>query len=97
MLQELAAAWYFHVPNYVLSLLVWTLVGRFALSLFVPHDWDNYIWRFFRLLTDWLVAAARAVTPAMVPGQILPVVAAFWLSAARAALALLLLAPAASA
>src|SRR3546814_7620969 len=39
--------WYFHVPNYVIAALVYTLVARFGLSLFVSRDWQHYIWRFF--------------------------------------------------
>lgn len=94
MLDQLAAAWYFHIPNYALAILVWTLIGRFVLGLFVPADWDNYIWRFFRLMTDWVLRLVRHVTPAAVAPLLMPLVAAFWLSAARAALVLLLLVPA---
>ena len=28
--------WYFHLPNYVLSMLFYTLFGRLALALFLP-------------------------------------------------------------
>ncbi len=47
--------WYFHIPNFVLAALVYTLIGRFVLGFFVPENWDNYIWRAFRRLTDPVV------------------------------------------
>jgi len=39
--------WYYHVPNFVLAALMYTLLGRVLLSLFVEPDSSNYIWRFF--------------------------------------------------
>lgn len=55
--------WYFHVPNFVLAVLMYTLFGRVLLGLFVPPDSPNYIWRFFVRLTDPVVAAIALVTP----------------------------------
>jgi YggT family protein len=55
--------WYFHVPNFVLAVVMYTLFGRVLLSLFVPSDSANYIWRFFCRLTDPFVALVAAVTP----------------------------------
>lgn len=70
--------WYFHIPNYVLAALLYTLIGRFTLSLFVPPNWPNYIWRTFCLLTEWPVRASRYLVPMIVPYGVLPLVAAFW-------------------
>ena len=30
--------WYFHIPNYFLSLVFYCLFGRFFLSFFLPPD-----------------------------------------------------------
>ena len=77
--------WYFHIPNYLLAALMYTLLGRFLLGLFVPPDWDNYIWRFFRRLTDPVLAAVAVITPRfMLPG-LMPLVAVFWLIVLRLA------------
>src|SRR3546814_8197109 len=78
--------WYFHVPNYVIAALVYTLVARFGLSLFVSRDWPNYIWRFFLRLTDPVLAAVGWVTPSFVHGIFMPLVAVFWLVLLRIAL-----------
>jgi YggT family protein len=55
--------WYFHLPNFLLAALMYTLLGRVLLSLFVDPDSSNYIWRFFCRLTDPVVGAVAAVTP----------------------------------
>jgi YggT family protein len=75
--------WYFHIPNYLAAAVMYTLLGRFLLSLFLPPDSPNYIFRFFRRLTDWAVAATRAVTPGYIHALFLPLVAAFWLFVLR--------------
>ena len=33
--------WYFHLPNYALAVLVYTLFGRFVLSLLLSPDTKN--------------------------------------------------------
>jgi YggT family protein len=55
--------WYFHLPNFVLAALMYTLLGRVLLGLLVEPDSTNYIWRFFCRITDPVVAAVALVTP----------------------------------
>ena len=55
--------WYFHFPNYVLAVLMYTLLGRVLLGLIVGPDSQNYIWRFFCRITDPVVALVAEVTP----------------------------------
>jgi len=55
--------WYYHLPNFVLAALMYTLLGRVLLSLFVEPDSENYIWRFFCRVTDPFVHATALVTP----------------------------------
>lgn len=75
--------WYFHFPNYALSVLFWTLIGRFMFALFLPPDSPNYIFRWFRRLTDWLMRPLVFITHPIMPGAALPLVAAFWVAVAR--------------
>lgn len=77
------AYWYFHVPNYLMAALAYTMVARFGLGLFVPETWPNYIWRFFLRVTDPVLWAVRLVTPRFVQRLYLPLLGAFWLSLAR--------------
>ena len=74
--------WYYHLPNFVLAALMYTLLGRALLGLIVPPDSPNYIWRFFCRFTDPVVAAVALVTPkaaAPVVVWLFGVVWLFWL------------------
>ena len=82
--------WYFHLPNYALSLVFYALFGRFILSFFLPPDSRNYIYRSFIWLTDWIVRPVAFVTPSAIPGVFLPPVAAFWVVVLRVAFFMLL-------
>ena len=77
--------WYFHFPNYAFAVLFWTLIGRAMFAVFLPVDSPNYIYRWFRRLTDWLMPPITYITHPIVPGGLLPLVAAFWVAMARVA------------
>ena len=74
---------YFHLPNYALAVLFWKLIGRFLFGLFLRPVSPNYIYRWFRRLTDWLMPVVRFVTPSIIPPLALAPVAAFWVALAR--------------
>jgi hypothetical protein len=74
--------WYYHLPNFLLAALMYTLLGRALLGLIVQPDSSNYIWRFFCRITDPVVAAVALVTPkaaAPVIVWLFGVVWLFWL------------------
>ncbi|MGE5513559.1 MAG: YggT family protein [Bacteroidota bacterium] len=60
---ELLPYWYYHLPNFVLAALMYTLLGRALLGLIVQPDSANYIWRFFCRVTDPVVSLLAFVTP----------------------------------
>ena len=60
---SLTTYWYFHLPNFILAALMYTLLGRAVLGPIVGPDSTNYIWRFFCRITDPVVAAVALVTP----------------------------------
>jgi hypothetical protein len=68
----------FWAVTYALAILAWTSLGRFVLQAMVAPDSQNYIWRGFRFLTDWWIAAVRFVTPLYIAPVFLPIVAALW-------------------
>ena len=79
---SLLTYWYFHLPNFVLAALMYTLLGRALLGLIVQPDSSNYIWRFFCRITDPVVAVVALVTPkaaAPVVVWLFGVVWLFWL------------------
>lgn len=75
--------WYFHLPNYALAVVFYTMFGRFALGLFLPPDSPNYIYRWFRRLTEWFVRPVAFATPSDIPPAFLPLAAAFWIAVVR--------------
>ena len=77
--------WYFHLPNYALAVLIYTMFGRFMLSFILKPDSKNYIFRWFVRLTDWFVRPVAFITPRIVPPILLPPIAAIWLIALRIA------------
>jgi uncharacterized protein YggT (Ycf19 family) len=55
--------WYFHVPNFLLAAVMYTLLGRVLLALIMQPDSSNYIWRFFCRVTDPVVALVAFIAP----------------------------------
>jgi hypothetical protein len=75
----LFAYWAFQLPNFVLAALMYTLLGRVLLSLFVEPNSQNYIWRFFCRLTDPFLALIILVTPKAAPPVVLWLFGVVWL------------------
>ena len=74
--------WYFHLPNFILAALMYTLLGRVLLGLILGPESPNFILRFFTRITDPVVALVALVTPkAAVPVVVwlFGVVWLFWL------------------
>jgi hypothetical protein len=80
------AQWWFHLPNFILSVLLYTVLGRFVLAFMVDAQSKNYIWRAFVRITDPVVNAVAFVTPRAVPHMVVLLFSAVWLLAARVAL-----------
>lgn len=85
MAQE-AGFWLFHLPNIFLAAMIYTLLGRYILSLAFAPDSDKVIWRVFKQITDPVLNLVRAITPAIVPPPLLNLFAIVWLLLARVAL-----------
>jgi YggT family protein len=71
--------WYYHLPNFALAALMYTLLGRAVLGLIVQPDSSNYIWRFFCRLTDPVVAVVALVTPKAAPPVVIWLFGFVWL------------------
>lgn len=76
---SLLAHWPYHLPNFILAALMYTLLGRALLGLIVQPDSSNYIWRFFCRITDPFVAAIAVVTPRAVAPVVLWLFGVVWL------------------
>jgi YggT family protein len=75
--------WYFHLANYALAVLFYTMFGRLVLGFIVPPGSPNYIYRWFCRLTDWVIRPVAFITPSAIPAVLLPPVAAFWIAMVR--------------
>ncbi len=71
--------WYFHIPNFILAALMYTMLARVLLSLMVDADSPNYIWRFFVRVTDPVVAVFSVVTPKVTVPVVLWLFGFVWL------------------
>jgi hypothetical protein len=83
---SLASHWYFHIPNFILAALMYTMLARVLLSLMVDSDSPNYIWRFFCRITDPVIAAVAIVTPKVTPPVLTWLFGFVWLFWLRVAL-----------
>ena len=79
MSQQFLSQWYFHLPNFLLAALMYTMLGRAVLGLIVGLDSTNYIWRFFCRVTDPIVHAVAAITPKAAPPVVVWLLAFVWL------------------
>ena len=87
---QLLPLWYFHLPNYVLAALMYTLIGRFILGMIAPAGWNNYIMRAFVTVTDPVVKVVRFITPHAIALPLVLVFGALWLMLLRVGLFLAL-------
>jgi uncharacterized protein YggT (Ycf19 family) len=70
--------WIYQLPNLVLAALMYTLLGRLILSLLFEPNSDKVIWRVFAQVTDPVVGAVAAITPRVVPDQVIVLFAVVW-------------------
>lgn len=70
--------WLYQVPNLALAALMYTLLGRFILSLVFPSDSEKVIWKTFCQITQPAIVAVKLVTPAVVHDRILILLAFVW-------------------
>jgi nitrogen fixation/metabolism regulation signal transduction histidine kinase len=75
--------WYFHIPNLIMAAMIYTLIGRYILELIFAKRPDVVIMRVFRQITDPVLGAVRAITPAVVPNGLVLVFAIVWLISLR--------------
>lgn len=78
----------FDAANLVLAAAMYTLIGRYILSLFFSAGSDAVIWRVFQQVTDPIVRAVSAVTPRYIHPPLVPLLAVVWILLARVLLAL---------
>jgi uncharacterized protein YggT (Ycf19 family) len=66
------------VIDYVLGLIMWTLIGRAAMGLFMADDSPFFFMRFFVRVTDPLLKLFRPITPSFLMDRLHPLYVAWF-------------------
>jgi uncharacterized protein YggT (Ycf19 family) len=74
-----ASYWLFTLPNFFLAAALYTLIGRYVLSLIFKPDSDVVLFKVFNQITNPILRSVRAITPEMVPNGLVLVFSIFWL------------------
>ena len=64
--------------DYVLGVIMWTLVGRFGMGIFLPERSNFFFMRFFVRVTDPLVKVFGPITPDFLVRPLVPLYVAWF-------------------
>lgn len=82
----LVSHWYFHLPNFILAAVMYTMLGRAVLGLILEPTSKNYIWRAFCTITDPFLKVFVLVTPKATAPVVLWLFGFVWMFWLRVAL-----------
>ncbi|MFC3725417.1 YggT family protein [Neoaquamicrobium sediminum] len=66
------------VLDYLLGLVMWTLIGRAAMNIFLPEDSDFFFMRFFVRATNPIIAVFRPIIPGFLIEPLVPLFVAWF-------------------
>ena len=66
------------VIDYVLGMIMWTLIGRFGMNVFLPENSTFFFMRFFVRATNPLLKLFAPITPAFLIQPIVPLYVAWF-------------------
>ena len=66
------------VIDYVLGTIMWTLIGRAGMNLFLPVDSHFFFMRFFVRVTDPLLRLFKPITPSFLIDLVVPLYVAWF-------------------
>jgi len=66
------------VLDYVLGMVMWTLIGRAAMNFFLPIDSEFFFMKAFVRLTDPVLKLFRPVTPGFLVEPLIPIFVAWF-------------------
>ena len=64
--------------DYVLGMVMWTLIGRFGMNIFLPVDSRFFFMRFFVRVTDPLIKVFAPIPPAFLVPPMVPLYVAWF-------------------
>ena len=74
---------YIFIFDYILGAIMWTLVGRFGMTIFMHETSDFFFMRAFVKLTDPVMRVFKPITPKFLLERLYPLYAAWFLYMAR--------------
>ena len=66
------------VIDYLLGVIMWTLIGRFGMNIFLPQNSQFFFMRFFVRATDPLIRLFDPVTPGFLIAPMVPLYVAWF-------------------
>ena len=66
------------VVDYLLGMVMWTLIGRFGMNIFLPENSNFFFMRFFVRVTNPLLRLFAPVTPGFLIPQFVPLYVAWF-------------------
>lgn len=66
------------VLDYILGVIMWTLIGRFGMRLFLPEESKFFFSRFFITATDPLLRLFKPITPGFLVKPMVPLYVAWF-------------------
>lgn len=66
------------VIDYILGLIMWTLIGRAAMNIFLPENSEFFFMRFFVLATNPILRIFRPITPGFLIDPLVPMFVAWF-------------------
>lgn len=66
------------VIDYVLGMIMWTLIGRFGMGIFLPENSNFFFMRFFVRATNPLLKLFAPITPAFLIPPLVPLYVAWF-------------------
>lgn len=64
--------------DYLLGMVMWTLIGRFGMRLFLPEESKFFFSRFFIRVTDPLLKVFKPITPSFLIAPMVPLYVAWF-------------------
>ena len=66
------------ILDYVLGVIMWTLIGRVAMRLFLPEESKFFFSRFFVRVTNPLIKLFKPITPSFLVEPVVPLYVAWF-------------------
>jgi len=67
------------ILDYVMGLAMWTLIGRFGMSIFVSENSDFFFMKAFVRMTDPMIKFMRRATPSFLVDKMRPLYVAWFI------------------